>query len=77
MKPILKKIQEELKKDAPRIDYVMGMLEVLLAEPETTSVPSGTSAPLQYYTTSASIIKSDEETPIPDFAKPGPIAKLQ
>lgn len=32
----LKKILEELQKDKPRIDYVVGMLEVLIDEPVVT-----------------------------------------
>ena len=46
MKNILKKALEELSKDKPRIDYVMGMLEVLIENDVASSyVPPYTSTP--------------------------------
>jgi hypothetical protein len=39
-KRILKKILEELNKDNPRIDYIKGMLEVLIGEDEPEVIKS-------------------------------------
>jgi hypothetical protein len=38
-KKTLQKALDELNKDTPRIDYVRGILEVLIGDDETTTTP--------------------------------------
>ncbi len=41
MKKVLQKVLDELNKPEPRLDYIKGMLEVLIGEEEPTHILSG------------------------------------
>lgn len=80
---ILQKAVDELKKEDPKIEYVLGMLETLIAlsdkKPATTVTGDGrVTVPFVPPTVATNNSHVDEETsvPVPDFAKPGPIGKL-
>lgn len=73
---ILQKCIKELKQEKPKLDYVLGMLEVLseISE-ERLLIPTQTNEPKTPIIRTETV--SDETTePIPDFLRVGPMGKV-
>lgn len=78
MKKSLQKILEELNKESPRLDYIKGMLEVLIDDENTPVIQNIASAfipPTQTDLPINNIQKIDEEIP-PASVFAGPIGRL-
>ena len=78
MKKILSKILDEINKDAPRLDYIRGLIEASIEEEEKPMVfktRDEIAVDLLKNGFKTEYIKSDEEI-IPDFIKAGPIGKI-
>jgi hypothetical protein len=82
---ILSKCVDELKKDTPNIQYVLGMLETLvtMGNPMPVYPPiysTGQNIPVGNIPTYPTIMSANnehvDEEIIPDFVKPGPIGKI-
>jgi hypothetical protein len=83
---ILKKCVEELKKENPKIDYILGMLETIIElsnEPIKNSIiphqERGREDRLETPNSQrggAETLREEEGNPIPDFLKPGPLGKI-
>lgn len=79
MNPVIQKCVEELNKEAPRIDYIRGMLESLLVMNNNASTVVA-SKHIVYSqppaTVSATPTMSDEETTLLQAYEKGPIGKI-
>lgn len=77
---ILKRCVEELKKEAPNIQYVLGMLETVIEMMPNITIGPSASWPAQHETKTTPTrteTVSDEEVETPGFLKTGTIGNIR